>query len=86
MIVPPAALLDGWELPPVQHLGAKNNQNWVVEADGQRLVLRSSVDYPALDQLYELTLLDRLFAADWPRTPPRTGTWACPVLVDGGSG
>jgi aminoglycoside phosphotransferase (APT) family kinase protein len=62
----------------VAPLGGRLNQHWLVDAGGERLVLRRWAT-PADDVTYELRLLARVAALGWPVAPAVAG----PVELDG---
>lgn len=54
-----------WELTPIDYLGGRANQHWLVESRGRRLVLRGYSDEPFDDINYELEVLQRLWKLGW---------------------
>jgi aminoglycoside phosphotransferase (APT) family kinase protein len=69
---PAAEALERWRVVPIEYLGGRSNQHWLVESQGSRLVLRGYSDEAFEDIEYELEVLSRL----------RLMAWPVPVLVE----
>ena len=69
---PAAEALRRWGASPLEYLGGRSNQHWLVESQRSRLVLRGYPVEPLGDIAYELAVLSRLRAMGWP----------VPVLVE----
>ena len=66
-------------ISPIEYLGGRFNQHWLVESRGSRLVLRGYSEEPFEDIVYELEVMRRLLALGWP-VPAAIEE---PILVDG---
>ena len=75
----PHELAQRWGITPIDYLGARYNQHWLVESRGSRLVLRGYSKEPFDDIAYELEVMRRLLALGWP-VPAAIEE---PILVDG---
>ena len=75
----PHRLAQRWGITPIDYLGARYNQHWLVESRGSRLVLRGYNKEPFDDIAYELEVLRRLLGLGWP-VPAAAEE---PILVDG---
>jgi aminoglycoside phosphotransferase (APT) family kinase protein len=55
-----------WGVTPIDYLGGRSNEHWLVESEGSRLVLRGYSPEPFDDIDYELAVLRRLRDLGWP--------------------
>jgi aminoglycoside phosphotransferase (APT) family kinase protein len=76
--LPPEHILAQFGVALLAPLGGRLNQHWLVEAAGERLVLRRWAG-PADDVAYEIRLLAQVAALVWPVPAIVAG----PMLVDG---
>ena len=70
---PPATVLGAWDATVTRYLGGRDNQHWLVQANGHPAVLRGSRGRLALDLGYELTVLEHLASDGWPVPRPLGG-------------
>ncbi len=68
-----------WGITPIEYLGGRRNQHWLVESRGNRRVLRGYSEGPFPHIAYELEVLRRLLGLGWP-VPEVTDE---PILIDG---
>jgi aminoglycoside phosphotransferase (APT) family kinase protein len=76
--LPPERILAQFGVALVASLGGRLNQHWLVDAAGERLVLRRWAG-PAEDVAYEIRLLIQVTAMGWPVSAVVAG----PMLIDG---
>ena len=62
----PRTVQQQWSITPVDYLGGRHKQNWLVEYRHSRLVARRYPSQPFPDIAYELDVLARLDADGWP--------------------
>ena len=62
----PAAVTQRWGIEPVDYLGGRQKQSWLVESGRSRLVARRYPEHPFPDIAYELEVLARLDEHGWP--------------------
>ena len=55
-----------WGITPVDYLGGRHNQSWLVEHERSHLVVRRYPEHPFPDIAYELEVLSRLNGDGWP--------------------
>lgn len=77
-IQPSDEILDRFDVRVLAALGGRFNQHWLVEASGERLVLRCWAQ-SADDIDYELRLVTQVAALGWPVAPARDA----PLELDG---
>ena len=75
----PRAVRQRWGITPVDYLGGRHKQSWLVESGHTRLVARRYPEQPFPDIAYELQVLARLDGDGWP-VPAAVEE---PVEVDG---
>ncbi len=75
----PPAVKQRWDITPVDYLGGRHKQSWLVEYGRSRFVLRRYPEDPFPDIVYELEVLSRLNGDGWP-VPVATED---PMEVDG---
>lgn len=79
MASPPDELLENLSVRLLASLGGRFNRHWLVEAHGERRVLRRWGPQPVESIRYEVSLLERLSAMGWPVAPLDE-----PIEFDGG--
>ena len=62
----PHELAQRWDVEPIEYLGSRYNENWLVECRGSRMVLRGHSRDTWDDIAYELEVMRRLLAMGWP--------------------
>ena len=62
----PPAVKQRWGITPVDYLGGRHKQSWLVEYRRSVLVLRRYPEHPFQDIAYELEVLSRLNGDGWP--------------------
>lgn len=69
-------MVEGWRLSVLEFFGGRRSRHWLVEADGERFVLRASDPPGESDFAYEIEVLRRVAALGWQVPEPVAGPQA----------